>query len=196
MALGLAAPQPTSGYVSAVRGVVSPRCIFTGGGALTNTADGTDYTGVATEIIMAECFVPFTTGVTGVALKVGSSGTFSDNVKVGIYDSIGRLVAASASTAGGSQTADTFMRIAFANEFISTGAAVAITNQVRLAPGTYYIAAMLDGTTAHINTHVQGSFGAGKLTGHTYSTAMNTTALTVAPPTTFTTALGPIASLY
>lgn len=195
MSLPLQGPNVT-GRPSIVRGQVSPRCFGTGGVTLTNTADGTDYTGVATEIIVAELPVPFPTTVTGVALKVGSTGTFSDNVKVGLYDSLGNLLYASASTAGGSQTADTYMRIPFATEFVSTGAAVTIAGTVALQPGTYYIAAMLDGTTAHINTHVQGSFGAGKITGQVYSTAMSTTALTLTLPTTFTTALGPIATLY
>lgn len=60
-------------------------------------------------------------------------------------------------------------------------------------PATYWIAVQGDtgGGTSKINTHTIGNFGADKQTATTYG------ALTVAAaPTTFTTALGPVASLY
>jgi len=44
---------------------------------------------------------------------------------------------------------------------------------------------------ALFNSHVVGNFGAGKLTSQTYGAMPGATM-----PTTFTTALGPIASLY
>jgi hypothetical protein len=46
-------------------------------------------------------------------------------------------------------------------------------------------------TSQRYRSHVVGNFGAAKLTGTTYGTYP-----TVTIPTTFTTALGPIASLY
>lgn len=87
---------------------------------------------------------------------------------------------------------DAYQRVAFATD----GSNVAATTIVLPGPATYFVGAIFDGTTSRYNTHAVGNFGAGKLTGHVYATAFNTTALSVTVPSTFTTALGPIASLY
>ena len=50
----------------------------------------------------------------------------------------------------------------------------------------------VDGQSARFNTHVIGAFAAGKITGLTYGAGVNS----ITPPSTFTTALGPIDSLY
>lgn len=192
----MALPQPSSYSVRApgpeqgsyLSNIFSPRLIATGGNGALNTADGGNSTPVITEIYMAELWVPAQISVTGIAVFAGS--VWSDNFKAGLYEANGVLLAATASTAG-STTADVYQRAPFA-----TNGANATFSALTLTRGTYYIGLILDGTTSRYNTHVVGNFGAGKLTSHVYATAMNTTGLTVTPPTTFTTALGPIASLY
>lgn len=57
--------------------------------------------------------------------------------------------------------------------------------------GTYFVLLQVDNTTARINTHTLNNCGASKKTGETYGTFT-----TITPPTTFTTAVGPVASLY
>lgn len=173
---------------------VSPRLFYTGGTAPQVSTDFTNATPVITELYVAEIFVPASCAVTGINVFNGSDVT--NNTKVGLYDVGGTLLASSVTTAGSGT--DAFQKIPFAYEFLSsaTGAKTAWSTPLVLSGGTYYIASMFDGTTTRYNTHTIGSFGAGKITGLTYATAMDTAALTIAPPTTFTTALGPVAALY
>lgn len=188
------APKPPSGYSNSVVGPLpSPRLFATGGNAATNAADFNNSTPVITEIYLAEILVTHPVMVQGLAVFAGS--VWSDNIKAALYDASGTILAATASTAGNT-TADAYQRIPIASEFQSIAGTATAGTQVFLAPGTYYAACILDGTTSRLNTHVVGSFGAGKLTGHVYATAFATTALTVTPPVTFTTALGPVISLY
>lgn len=162
----------------------SPRNIHTGNSKPLATTDGTDYTVVATEVLIAEVFVPVNVTVTGVALFNGSA--VAGNVKVGLADSNGNVVATSASTA--QSGTDAFQRIPFV-----VGATP--TPYAAIGPGTYWVLAIGDtgGGTSKINTHTIGSFGAAKQTGQVYATGF--TNITT-PPTTFTTGLGPLASLY
>ena len=102
------------------------------------------------------------------------------------YSPEGDLLATNAVAAAGTLQAgaDAYQRIPF-------------VTPTQLPPGTYYIGIIFDGTTSRFNAHTFGNFGAGKLTGHVYATAMDTTAIAgLTMPTTFTTALGPMASLY
>lgn len=191
MATPAVAPSLPAGYLAVPRALISPRCIATGGNPATNAADYTNATPVVTEIYIAELYVPAPTLIQGLAFFAGSVN--SDNIKLGLYNALGTLLCATASTAGNT-TADAYQRVPLAYEF-STGAAVAAVQQL-LSPGTYYAAAILDGTTSRLNCHTVGAFGAGKLTGHVYATAFSTTGLSVTPPVTFTTALGPVISLY
>jgi hypothetical protein len=73
-------------------------------------------------------------------------------------------------------------KIAFATPYAAKG------------PATYYVGVICDDNTNKVNTHILGAFGAGKITGLVYATESGYAAITV--PTTFTTGLGPIASLY
>jgi hypothetical protein len=110
--------------------------------------------------------------MTGVALFNGSA--VSGNVTVGLYTAAGVPLGTSATTA--QANTDTLQLVPLA---------------LTLTSGTYYVAVQFDSTSARFNSHTFGSFGAGKLTGQTYGTMPTATM-----PTTFTTALGPIASLY
>lgn len=155
---------------------VSPRLFHTGGIPAQVSTDGTDQTPVITEVYICELFVPCNVTVTGLAIFNGTA--VSGNVKVGLANSSGLVIATSASTA---QTGiDSYQRVAFTNQIALVG------------PATYFSLVFIDNTTGRLNTHTFGNFGASKQTGQTYATGFTT----ITPPTTFTTALGTIASLY
>lgn len=163
---------------------VSARLCHTGGEPAIASTSGTDATPVITEIYLAEVFVPQACEVTGIAIFNGSAVT--DDVKVGLFNPAGTLIATNATGGAGTTQAgtDAYQRVPF-------------TAVATIEPGTYYVGLIFDGTVSRFNTHTVGNFGAGKLTGHVYATAMETTAISgLTMPTTFTTALGPIASLY
>lgn len=162
--------------IPSLPGRPSPRLCHTGNEPAIATTSGTDATPVITEVYIAEVYVPCTMTVTGVAVFNGSVA--SGNIKVGLADGAGAVVATSASTA--MSGTDAYQRVPF------TAAAKVV------GPGTYYVLLFIDNTTARYNTHTVGNFGAGKQTGQVYATGFTT----ITPPTTFTTALGPIASLY
>lgn len=186
------APQGPNGYPNNIRNFLSPRCFATGGNAAANAADFTNSTPVITELYVAE--LALLGPVTTVGCSVFSGSVWSDNLKVGLYDANGVLLLATASTAG-STTADSYQNIAWATDFRYVAAGATFASGAQLDPGTYYLGVILDGTTSRLNTHTIGCFGAGKITGLVYAAALSTTALAITPPVTFTTALGPVASL-
>ena len=167
---------PTGGVAAAGGFSIDPKLIHTGSMPARVNTDGTDATPVATEVYFAEVFIPANTSVTGVSVFNGSVA--SGNMKVGLANSAGAVVATSASTA--MSGTDVYQRIAFTAPYAAKG------------PATYYVLQFLDNNTARINCHTFGDFIAGKQTGQTYVTGFTT----ITPGTTFTTALGPIASLY
>lgn len=176
-ALTFALTSAFTGGVGASGGfTASPRLCHTGGIPAQVSTDGTDATPVATEVYIAEVFIPCNMTLTGLAVMNGSVA--SGNIKVGLADSTGAVVATSASTA--MSGTDAYQRIAFTSTYAAKG------------PATYYALQFIDNATARVNTHTFGNFGAGKQTGQVYATGFTT----ITPPTTFTTALGPIASLY
>lgn len=152
----------------------SPRCCHTGGNPASISTDGNDTTPSATETYFAEVFVPDLVTVTGIALFNGSAA--AGNVTLALFDAANNLLRKTASTA--QSGTDAYQSIALAST-------------VQIPRGTYYFAAQFDDTNARFNSHVLGKFGAGKATSTTYGTFSGFTM-----PTTFTTALGPIASLY
>lgn len=167
---------PTGGIVAGGGFSAAPRMIHTGDEPAIATTSGSDATPVITEVYIAECFIPCNMTVTGVAAFNGSVA--SGNYKVGLANSAGTVVATSASTA--MSGTDAYQRVAFTGTYAAVG------------PATYYVLQFIDNTTARYNTHTVGNFGASKQTGQTYATGFTT----ITPPTTFTTALGPMASLY
>lgn len=154
---------------------VSARTIAVGDLVPAVSTDFTDATPVATEVYIGEILVPQNMTVTGVAPFHGSVA--SGNMKVGLADSTGAILATSASTAV--VGTDGYQLIPF-------------TATLALLPGTYYILAFYDNGTARYNSPPLGAFGASKQTGQTYATGFTA----VTPPTTFTANLAPIASLY
>lgn len=167
---------PTGGIVAAGGFSIAPNLVHSGGIPARVSTDGTDATPVSTEVYIAQIYIPANCTVTGVSVFNGSVA--SGNIKVGLADSTGAVVATSASTA--MSGTDAYQRIAFTSTYAAKG------------PATYYILEFVDNNTARINTHTFGDFRTAKQTGQTFATGFTT----ITPPTTFTTALGPIASLY
>ena len=169
----------TGGVAAAGGFTASPRLIGTcgtNGAAVAATSAFTNQIPVITEVYIAEVFVPVNVTVTGVANLNGTVA--SGNVKVGLFNSAGALMATSASTASSGTTA---------YQLVPFTAPLAV-----IGPATYYVGTFYDNTTVRGTTFTSGSCGASKQTGQTYATGF--TAIT--PPTTFTTALGPVANLY
>lgn len=171
---------PTGGVVAAGGFSIAPNLIHTGGIPADVSTFGSELTIVNTELYVAQVFIPANCTVTGVSFMTGA--TTDGNAKVMLFDSTGARVAISASTDISGFTADTYNRVAFTGTYAAKG------------PATYYIGIICDTNTNIINTHTFGDFRAGKITGLVYATEAGYA--TITPPTTFTTALGPVASLY
>lgn len=168
----------TGGVAAAGGFTASPRCIHTGGVTATQTTDGNNSTPVVTETYLAEVFIPANMSITGIAIFNGSAvGT--DKLIVALYDSTGAVVANSALAGTTAVGTDAFQKIDFTAPYSAKG------------PATYYVGLQVNGTTYRFNSHILGTFGAGKKTSEVFGTLT-----TITPPTTFITALGPIASLY
>jgi hypothetical protein len=169
---------PTGGVAAAGGFAVSARLVHSGGVAARVNTDGTDATPSVSETYFCEVFVPANMSVTGVSVFLGSAT--EGNVKVGLANSNGVVVATSASTDASGATVDAYFRVAFTAPYAAVG------------PATYYVLLLNDNTGNRFNTHTFGDFVAGKKTGETYATGFTT----ITPGSTFTTALGPMASLY
>lgn len=166
----------TGGVASAGKATISPRLFHSGGIPAQVSTDGTDQTPVATEFYICELFVPCNVKVTGLAIMNGSA--VSGNLKVGLARSDGTILAISASTAQSGM--DAYQRVPFTNEIALVG------------PATYFSLVFIDNVTGRLNTHTFGNFATDKATSQVYATGFTN----FTPPTTFTTALGNIASLY
>jgi Zn-dependent M28 family amino/carboxypeptidase len=164
-----------------------PGCVHTGGLPATATAEGVNSTPVVTEIYYSELFVPCDMTVTGISVFNGSVA--SDDWHRALLDADGALVAGSPTGAVTSSGTDVYQKVPF------TGGAITVKG-----PATYYVAQICDGTTDRYNTHGTATTGlgfptnlvAGKVTSQTYGAIPATNTLTL----TYTTNLGPIASLY
>lgn len=162
-------------------------CFHTGGVTAIANSDGFDATPVVTEIYYSEIFVPCNTTVTGIAVFNGSVA--SDDWHRALLDQDGDKVTGSDTGAVTSSGTDVYQKVPF------SGGAITL-----LGPATYYVAQICDGTTDRYNAHGEGTaelgfntaMVAGKITGQTYGAIPATNTLTK----TFTTDLGPIASLY
>jgi hypothetical protein len=152
-----------------------PTVFHTGSAAPPTTTSGTDTTPVVTEEYVAEVFVPVNCQSTGAAILNGTA--VAGNVTLILYDSNGGIVANTASTAASGTAA--YQQVPWATAPNLKG------------PAKYFIGIQCNNTGYRLRTHILGNFGASKKTAQTYGTL---TALTA--PTTFTTALGPIADLY
>lgn len=162
------------GDFSAGGKTVYPSLFHTGGSPAKVSTEGTDATPVITETYICAVYVPEGCTLTGIRVMNGSVA--SGNIKLGLADSTGAVVASTASTA--MSGTDAYQQVAFSSTYAAT-------------QGTYFVLLQIDNTTARMNMHTFGSFPASKKTSETYGTFT-----TITPPTTFTTAVGPIATLY
>ena len=176
--LDTVAARTTAGLPASGGFTASPRTVHTGNMSVTQTSDGNDTTPSITETYIAEVFVPCNMTITGVA-NFNGSAVGSDKLMAILYSSAGAVLATSLAAGTTAVGTDTYQRLALTTPYAAVG------------PATYYVGIQCDGTTARLNTHIAGNFGASKKTAETFGTA---TAITA--PTTFTTAVGPIASLY
>lgn len=169
---------PTGGVAAAGGFTATPRNMHTGGNPASVSTDFSDYTIVVTETIRAEIFVPANVSSTGVAIFNGSS--VAGNLTAYLIDSTGTQVPSVLTASTAQSGTDAYQRIPW------SGGPYTIKG-----PATYWIAVQGNNTGGKINAHTIGNFGADKQTGQVYGTLVAATA-----PTTFTTALGPVASLY
>lgn len=167
--------QVNKGGIGAALPYTASTVFHSGMAAPMTTTTGTDTTPVTTETYIAEVFIPCNTTLTGVAVLNGSA--VAGKMTCALYDSDGAIVATTASTDQSGTAA--YQKVPFSTVTPVKG------------PAKYFVGAQFNNTSARFRTHILGNFGAAKKTGETYGTV---TAIT--PPTTFTTALGPIASTY
>lgn len=147
----------------------------TGDAPPSTATTGTDTTPATTETYVARVFIPLTCTLTGISLLNGSA--VAGNVKVGLFDSLGNVVAQSASTAQSGTAA--YQDFPFTATYTAIG------------PGQYFIGVQFNSTSARFRSHTVGRFTAFKKTGETFGTFT-----TLTSPNSFTTNLGPIASTY
>lgn len=144
-------------------------------GAITSTAS------VSGTFYYTQLTVPFNQAVTGACvLNGGTVGT--DNHLVAIWDYQGNVIANSAVAGALAASASLFQCFAF-------------TAPVELAgPATYYVGVQSNGTTATLGLYVTGNAGANLPTGSVTGTFGTLKAIT--PVSSFTTAKGPVMTLY
>jgi len=114
---------------------------------------------------------------------------FYDSRHSALLDVDGDLVTGSATGAVATAGVDVYQKVPFA------GGAITV-----VGPATYFVATIFSGTTDRYNAHGTATTGlgfatnliAGKITGQTYGAIPATNTV----PMTYTTDLGPIASLY
>ncbi len=151
----------------------------TGGSAVNTSGDGSNQQPVNTEIYVCEVNVTGPCTVTGISFFNGTvDGT--DSRHAALVDKDGTVVPGTATGATLHAGTDSYEQIPF------SGGAITLDG-----PAVYFVAHILSGGTARCNAHTTGDFVAGTITGQTYGAIVDITL-----PTTFTTAVGPYASLY
>jgi hypothetical protein len=148
-----------------------PNSIHSGNQPPLVSTDGTDSTPVITEVYITQVNVPANVLITGLSVFQGSVS--SGNLKVGLANSAGVVVATSASTAASGT--DSYQRVPFVSSYNAVG------------PATYFGLMIWDNTTARFNAHTFGDFGGAKQTGQVYATGFTT----ITAPSTFTAASKP-----
>ena len=169
------AATPLGGIAAAGGFSVSGRTFHTGNQPPLVSTDGTNHDVVTTETQISEVFIPANVTLTGIAVFNGAA--VAGNIKLGLADSTGVLVAQTASTAASGT--DGYQRVPFTSTYAAKG------------PATYYVLFQGNNTGDDVNCHTLGNFGTSVKTSETYGTFT-----TITPPTTFTTAVGPMATLY
>jgi len=166
---GLAAPTTTQG----------PR-IWPNGTIIAFASLGTDTTPVAGTLYRCEIYVPFKAAWTGLSVLNGSVAA-TDNLIPALYDTNGVLITNGPVAGVVATGVNSFQNLPF-------------NNVVTLQPGRYFTALQVNGTTTRFRTWASAN-GGNQMTGSSTGT-FGTIPASFTPPTTFTTAVGPIAALY
>lgn len=147
----------------------------------TAAANGTSTTPSATTVYLTQIYIPYSVTLTGIAvLNAATVGT--DKYIVALFNSSGTALANSALAGTTTAGASVYQAIAFTSTYTIS------------APGTYWIALYVNGTTDRfysIPTIGQSGGLAGSVTGQVFGTVA-----TLTLPTTFTADKGPIAYVY
>lgn len=172
--LGVTGVTTTTGGIA---GSLTASNIFSCGNPPLVSTDGTDTTPATTETYISPVFVPTNMTITGVAVFSGTAVT--DNLTVGLATAAGAPIAAAISADTLDTGADAFQRVPFAVPYVAVG------------PAMYWVQLQYDGTTSRFNSYTFGNCPVTKQTAQTYGVMTSFT-----PPTTFTTAVGPMVGLY
>jgi hypothetical protein len=154
----------------------APTVFHSGQSAPLAVTDGTDHTATNTETAIVEVFVPVNTTLTGI--KWMGLATSTGNVQFSLATSAGVPITAAQTASTATTGTANYQTAAF------------VTPYVALGPRKYFILMQNSGSN-HYRAHTIGNFGASVKTGETFGTFTTVTA-----PTTFTTAVGPIADVY
>jgi hypothetical protein len=145
---------------------------------------GTTLSPTTTVTYVASIDLPVGKLVTGVSYLAGTTNSGTPHATVALYGPNGGTPLAYSATTAVTATASIWEDVPF-------------TSTIWLPPGRYFIGIQADASTTHITTLNTGlqpiNLVTTSITGGTYGTIANV-ALTA--PTTFTTAVGPIAALY
>jgi hypothetical protein len=173
------APQSGISQPASFQGPLFWPCISLGSLALTSyETNGVAQT--AGTMNLTEIFVPYTQRWTGAGILNGTTvGTH--NVLTALYGTDGTLLANSAVAGVLSAGASVMQNIAY-------------TAPITLVPGRYFLGFQLSGTTPTIR-HLLAANGSNVCTG-TVAGTFGTIPASITPPSTFTTAVGPICQLY
>lgn len=134
---------------------------------------------VAGSIYYSSINIGFPAVLTGISVKVGSTGG-TDTWIVGLYSPTGVLLANSTLSGTTAGTASTWQQLPFTATYNLT------------QPGTYFLALQSNGTTATFGS--RNAPTSPTLTGSKTGSAGTLTSIT--PPTTYTANLGPRALVY
>jgi len=152
-------------------------------GATAYTSAGTSTTKAANTMYCTEVNLPYSKYATGLAVLNGAS-TGTDKMISVLYDSGGNLLANSAVAGTVASGSSTYQKRAF------------ITPYYMVGPAQYFACVQGDsGTTATLNLLVTGTADV-YLTQSYGSQTFGTIPATITPPTTFTTAKGPLFFIY
>ncbi len=147
------------------------------------TSAGTSTAKAANTMYCTEFDVPYSKYVTGLGVMNGATATTDKEIAV-LYDSSGNLLANSAVAGALASGASTYQKRAFTSPYYVVG------------PAQYFACVQGDsGTTATLNLIVTGTSDY-LLTQSYGSQTFATIPATITPPTTFTTAKGPLFFMY
>lgn len=171
------ATTPTGGIAASGGFSIAPNLVHTGAWKPLAITDGSSVTCTNTTTYVAQLFVPANATITGVAIV--NAAAVAGNITVGLADSTGAPITAAQSASTAQSGTAAYQRIPFASPYAATG------------PATYYLQLQCSNGSATFRAHTVGDFRTTTQTSGTYGTIIAFT-----PPTTFTTAVGPVASLY